>query len=95
MKGLQPIQVYGTGMMMMVKYPYRISPDVYVTGGRTEEQKVNTTCCQCDVTMPISDLFDHIHSHDRRQNKAPMISRDEKGKTIMVKGFNPRLAEAA
>ncbi len=90
-----PTIVSTAGMMLFVKYPYRQAPDVYVTGGLTEEQRTSVSCCQCDdATFPLSDLLGHIRSHDRRVGPAPVLARDAAGNLVVVKGFAPVTPEA-
>jgi len=76
---LKPIILQQSFAFIMVKYPYRRSPDLYVVAAGHP-----AFCAQCEAQFKVPELINHIHSHDRRKGKAEILSmKDGKIGTVV------------
>jgi len=66
---------------LLVKYPYRQSKDAYIIANGHP-----TFCVQCQKEMPVEELIEHIHYHDKRKGKADIIAIKD-GETFVIESF--------
>jgi len=61
------------GPMVMVYYPYRTSPDLYVAG----PEPGTSHCCQCDVDLTKETFLSHVIGDNKQLKKFPDVIIDK------------------